>query len=111
MRSVTYLLITIVSLAREAIGDYTSYCRSSTGTTTSGTGSCLGGNIFLKGQFIEVGIHNAGSFGTGTTCPAGFTCWGNPLGFIADYDKNGFAAGSPSYAGDYFVPGTPLEGK
>eukprot|EP00600_Ochromonadales_sp_CCMP1393_P011057 CAMPEP_0175003826 /NCGR_PEP_ID=MMETSP0005-20121125/4436_1 /TAXON_ID=420556 /ORGANISM="Ochromonas sp., Strain CCMP1393" /LENGTH=123 /DNA_ID=CAMNT_0016258929 /DNA_START=288 /DNA_END=655 /DNA_ORIENTATION=+ len=33
------------------------------------------------------------------------------LGFIADYDKNGFGTvANPSYAGDYFIPGAPLEG-
>lgn len=33
------------------------------------------------------------------------------VGFIADYNKDGFASGSPTkYSGDYFIPGTPLEG-
>ena len=32
------------------------------------------------------------------------------VGFIADYGKDGFSTGSPAYAGDYFLPGSPLEG-
>jgi hypothetical protein len=31
--------------------------------------------------------------------------------FGADYNKDGFGAGSPtSFSGDYFMPGAPLEG-
>jgi hypothetical protein len=31
--------------------------------------------------------------------------------FRADYNKDGFGAGSPtSFSGDYFMPGAPLEG-
>jgi len=32
------------------------------------------------------------------------------LGFIADYDRNGWDAGDPKFSGDYFVPGAPVEG-
>jgi hypothetical protein len=32
------------------------------------------------------------------------------LGFIADFDKNGFSSSSPGFAGDYFIPGQPVEG-
>lgn len=71
----------------------------------------LGGDIFLKGQYIEVGIHYAGSYGTLTGAPVNYVSFGNQLGFIADYDKNGFyPASGPGYAGDYFIPGNPLEG-
>jgi len=40
--------------------------------------------------------------------------WSPGIGFIADYSKDGFgvrpSAGAPLYSGDYFLPGTPLEG-
>lgn len=87
-----------------------SYCRTASGSWVSGAGSCLSGSVFLKGDYIEVGIHSAGSFGTASTAPSTYTYSGKQLGFIADFDKNGFASSSPGYAGDYFVPGTPLEG-
>ena len=33
------------------------------------------------------------------------------IGFIADFNKDGFSTGSPkAYSGDYFLPGSPLEG-
>ena len=70
----------------------------------------IGGDIFLKGLYIEVGIHNVGSYGTSVGAPAGFVSAGARLGFIADYDKNGFTSSSPGYAGDFFVPGAPVEG-
>lgn len=31
-------------------------------------------------------------------------------GFIADYDRNGWSSGSPAFSGDYFIPGSPVEG-
>jgi hypothetical protein len=60
---------------------------------------------------VQVGIHQVGSYGTTVKPPTGFVSK-KSLGFIADYDKNGWDRDStnPGYAGDYFVPGTPLEG-
>lgn len=89
---------------------YTSYCRVGSSTAIPGPGGCLNGDVFLRGRYIEVGIHNVGSFGTSATAPIDYTYSGKQLGFIADMDKDGFAVGNPRFAGDYFVPGTPLEG-
>ena len=70
------------------------------------------GNVFLQGQFVEVGIHPAGSFGSSVTAPAGFHPNGpsNLLGFVADPQRDGWDMGTPPQTGDYFVPGTPEEG-
>lgn len=87
---------------------YPSYCVTSK-DTKEGQQKCKG-DVFLKGKYIEVGIHNVGSFGTQYNAPSGFVSSGKKLGFIADYDKNGFSVGTPGYAGDYFVPGSPVEG-
>jgi hypothetical protein len=95
-------------LAEGAASD--SYCVSPSIGTRAGAGNCLDGDIFLRGQYVEVGIHNVGSFGTSQLAPSGFVYAGRKLGFIADYDKNGFFSTSPGYAGDYFVPGAPVEG-
>lgn len=68
---------------------------------------------FISGNFIEAGVHEAGSFGTTTGCkPAHFhdSGFGCRLGFIADFQKDGWGAGTPPYGGDYFLPGTPYEG-
>ena len=95
-----------------------SYCRKG-GTYISGAGvECNTGEIFLRGQFVEVGIHNVGSYGTSGTAPSGSAYAGRQLGFIADFDMNGWAnyVGSctpfcAKFAGDYFVPGSPVEGR
>ena len=74
-------------------------------------------DVFLRGEFIEVGIHKVASYGTstGTPIPSGFYAqgqasrWNNGLGFIADFDGNGWT-GTRGFSGDYFLPGSPLEG-
>ena len=69
--------------------------------------------VFLKGNYIEVGVHNSGSFGTSTPAPAGFhpfAMLGGKLGFVADPAKDGWSVGAPPATGDYFVTGVPEEG-
>jgi hypothetical protein len=81
-----------------------------TGTITS----VFGADLFLKGNYVEVGIHNAGSFGSSSPAPPGFHPKVSPydtrLGFVADPGKDGWGVGTPPQTGDYFVPGTPEEG-
>lgn len=83
-----------------------SYCSSG----IWGIGECVG-EIFLKTSFVEMGIHRAGSFGTGSKTPAAFQAASKQLGFIADYGKDGWDVGTPVYSGDYFMPGQETEGK
>ena len=73
--------------------------------------------VFLQGNFIEVGIHDAGSFGTEEDAPSGFhpmATFDEPedrrLGFVADHQADGWDVGDPPQTGDFFVPGTPEEG-
>lgn len=76
----------------------------------------LSGDVFLQGNYIEVGINPAGSFGSQAPAPAGYhprPSYGQTsgqLGFVADYGKDGWDVGSPPQTGDYFVPGSPEEG-
>ncbi len=74
----------------------------------------IGSNLFLKGQFVEVGINQCGAFGSGSLPPAADDFHANPgltgLGFVADWESDGWDTGTPDYCGDYFVPGTPVEG-
>lgn len=89
----------------------------------------LNGCAFLRGNRLEMGIANNGSYGAPQDAPAGYHTNNNPLfantynpvtgtyvartfalGFVADYDSNGWANGTPPYFGDYFLPGTPQEG-
>ncbi len=79
-------------------------------------------SIFLKSDYIEIGIHPAASFGSDlwTEIPDNYhpthTYWSiqyfmdTLVGFNYDIGKDGYENGDPDYMGDYFVPGTPLEG-
>ena len=81
-------------------------------------------NVFLKGNYLEVGVNWNGCYGSSIPPPAGYhpdtlssfyNCsgvltTGSALGFVADVDKNGWTSGTPSYYGDYILPGTHQEG-
>jgi hypothetical protein len=68
-------------------------------------------SVFLQGNFVEIGISVAGSCGTvGGGVPAGYHAWSSNLGFVADFNLDGWANGVPPYSGDYFLPGDPYEG-
>ncbi|MGB5439563.1 MAG: DUF4347 domain-containing protein, partial [Gammaproteobacteria bacterium] len=75
--------------------------------------AAVGGEVFLQGDFLEVGIHAAGSFGTTGDAPAGFHPLvdgvDSRLGFVADPDRDGWTTGTPAQIGDYFLPGDPEE--
>jgi len=75
------------------------------------TGVRADGPVYLQGTFIELGIAEAGSCGITTTPPpAGYHPWYFGIGFIADYNMDGFTNGVQPYSGDYFLPGSPYEG-
>ena len=96
-------------------------------------------NVFLQGNYVEVGINFNGAYGSSVFPPAVGYCGvsyhpkgGSPvandsgatgcpsiacitrnggLGFVADPDKDGWTIGTPCpYYGDYFLPGSPQEG-
>ncbi|MFN3940041.1 MAG: hypothetical protein ACK4IY_05605, partial [Chitinophagales bacterium] len=75
-----------------------------------------GDNVFLQGQYVEVGISGCGVYGTQGTPPEGPYGPYHPnveyfgLGYVADSDKDGWDMGEPLYCGDYFTPGAPEEG-
>ena len=69
--------------------------------------------IFLQGDYVEVGMAENGAFGTEGAAPTGYhprSPTGSQLGFISDPGKDGWAVGAPNYVGDYFLPGSPQEG-
>jgi gliding motility-associated-like protein len=75
-----------------------------------------GGDAFLKGKYVEVGICPMGAYGSVGNVPSGGGYhprpggFGSTLGFVADPDMDGWTTGSPAYIGDYFLPGSPQEG-
>lgn len=76
-------------------------------------GQMIGADVYMQGNFVEIGVNTIGCYGTGADAPASYhprTGFGNTLGFVADPDKDGWGVGVPNYCGDYFVPGFPQEG-
>lgn len=71
-----------------------------------------GGELFLGGNYIELGLSSVGSFGTTTGKPTGFVggtppgSHPNSVGFVFDVD--GFGTGADK-ALDFYVPDTPEE--
>jgi gliding motility-associated-like protein len=100
--------------------------------TFSANAQLINGCVFKKGTFVEVGIAPNGGFGTPENAPTGYhprpssTIGSGPnmhnpftgimtsrpmaLGFVADWDLNGFTNGTPAFIGDYFMPGSVQEG-
>ena len=74
-----------------------------------------GGNVFLQGNFVEIGIAQNGSWGAGPV-PAGYHPRSDAFGgtsnlnVVYDYGHDGWTTGTPAYFGDYIFPGTPFEG-
>ena len=77
--------------------------------TIEPTGSRADPDLFLQGNFVEIGIAAGGSCGSFAAIPGGYHAFFGRLGFVADYDQNGWAIGTPPQSGDYFVPGYPWE--
>ncbi len=85
-------------------------------------------NVFLQGQFVEVGVNWNGAYGTSTAAPSTYHPSGasqvtnsaacgytlcplhTGIGFVVDAGMDGWAVGTPAFYGDYFMPGVPQEG-
>jgi len=80
-------------------------------TTVSANAQMVGSDVFLRGQYLEIGIGNLGYYGSGGNAPSGYHPHGfTNLGFVADPAMDGWTVGTPPYMGDYFLPGSPFEG-
>jgi hypothetical protein len=75
---------------------------------SGGRDTLTGGELFLGGNYIELGLSSVGSFGTSGSAPAGFFgTGGNPRVGLSN-DVDGFGNGVDSRI-DFFIPGTPEE--
>ena len=84
--------------------------RSSPETSMPGARSATNsyGDVFLGGNYLEVGISKNGSFGTYTSAPASFNSHASgSLGLLMDGD--GWNVGNDPTTGDFFLPGAPEE--
>ena len=107
-------LLLLLSTAHAAVNvtglDSASFCILSSTGQPSDTKNCTLGEIVLIGKYLNVGIHNLGSLGTQSSVVS--NNFNGQLSIISDFDQNGWTSKPlPSYAGDYFVPGKPIEGK
>lgn len=69
-------------------------------------------NVFLGGDYLEVGVSSLGSFGTMVAAPAGegfhpISGYGGAIGLMVDGD--GWDIGEDIVTGDFFLPGSPEE--
>ena len=77
-----------------------------TGYAHSATNSS--GDVFLGGQYIELGISTHGSFGSASSPPTGKGFYNNrQIGMLIDGD--GWGTGKTPTTGDFFLPGSPEE--
>lgn len=96
---------------------------------TSGTyAQMIGDQIFLQGKYVEVGVAPNGSLGSTRLPPAtyhtrspAFNFYDPGLGaftglsaarlmMVYDAGFDGWTSGTPTFFGDYSMPGTPYEG-
>ena len=77
--------------------------------TGDGVGSAsVGNDIFLGGNFIELGLDDNGALGLLATAPTQFhNVIDNQLSMVADAD--GFDSGAAQTSDDFFLPGSPVE--
>lgn len=88
-----------------------SLCVLPHGKKVFGVSNCSNGNVVLMGTYMNVGIDSAASLGTVPEVVK-VDYFDTNLALIADFDKNGWDTQPfPSYSGDFFTPGVPLEGK
>jgi hypothetical protein len=107
--SITNLEANTLTWQQLAVTIPSTVCYQSSGTSSTGQQDCTGGEVQLLGNYLHVGVHNVGSFGTSNTLDSSY--YTGQLGIIADFDKDGFATSSPGYSGDFTVAGsTSLEG-
>ncbi len=77
--------------------------RSETVSTSNGD------EVFLGGNYIEIGIHYSGSYGTSSSAPGTFFGTSSSSNVGLSNDADGYNVGTDLRI-DYFLPGTPAEG-
>lgn len=67
------------------------------------------GNVFLLGNYFELGISPDGNFGTSTSPPAGYYKGVGETKVGMVYNPFGFGTGHDNVNVDFFLPGNPFE--
>lgn len=70
----------------------------------------IGGDVFLQGNYMEIGVSSAGSLGTANAAPSNYHPMepgGSRISYVVDID--GWATGAAPTAGDFTLPGSPVD--
>jgi hypothetical protein len=71
-------------------------------------------NVFFKGRYVHLGISPNGAMGSTVNAPIDMHSRDDQgsytIGFTADPGMDSWFEGTPEFAGDYFLPGSPEEG-
>lgn len=68
----------------------------------------VGGDVFLQGNFMEIGVSRSGSLGTASAAPSNYHPQGRSnISYVVDTD--GWTSGGPPRAGDFTLPGSPVD--
>ena len=67
----------------------------------------VGGDVFLQGQYMEIGVSSAGSLGTASAAPGGFHPTNGGISYVVDAD--GWDSGTSPATGDFTLPGSPVD--
>ena len=68
----------------------------------------IGGDVFLQGNFMEIGVSASGSLGTASAAPSNYHPQGlSNISYVVDTD--GWTSGAAPRAGDFTLPGSPVD--
>lgn len=71
----------------------------------------VGTSAFLQGDYTEIAVGPNGAYLSSETPPAGYHFNTTGIsGLVSDAGMDGWETGDPAYCGDYFAPGSPVEG-
>jgi Ca2+-binding RTX toxin-like protein len=69
----------------------------------------VGTDVFLGGNYMEIGVAGAGSLGTANAAPSGYhPKQGSNISFLVD--TNGWLVDGGDISGDFTLPGSPVDG-
>lgn len=68
----------------------------------------VGGDVFLQGNYMEIGVSSAGSLGTASAAPAGYHPI-NRSNISFRVDSDGWNTGAAPNSGDFTLPGSPVD--
>ncbi len=68
----------------------------------------VAGDVFLQGNYMEIGVSSSGSLGTANPAPEGYHPQGfSGISYVVDID--GWDTGENPTAGDFTLPGSPVD--